>query len=47
MSTFQSEVSESEMKKAEIYETPVYLLSRDEDCENSFHSTADFVNNFS
>jgi hypothetical protein len=24
--------------------TPTYLLARDEDCENSFHSTADFVN---
>ena len=23
--------------------TPTYLLARDEDCENSFHSTADFV----
>lgn len=28
------------------YETvshPTYLLARDEDCENAFHSTADFV----
>ncbi len=24
-------------------DTPTYLLARDEDCENSFHSTADFV----
>jgi hypothetical protein len=24
-------------------ETATYLLARDEDCENSFHSTADFV----
>lgn len=23
--------------------TPTYLLARDEDCENSFHSSADFV----
>ena len=26
-----------------IEETATYLLARDEDCENSFHSTADFV----
>ena len=26
-----------------VQETPVYLLARDEDCENSFHTTADFV----
>jgi hypothetical protein len=25
---------------------PTYLLARDEDCENSFHSTADFMNIF-
>jgi len=25
---------------------PTYLLARDEDCENSFHSTADFMNMF-
>ena len=27
----------------EVQDTPTYLLARDEDCENSFHSTADFV----
>lgn len=27
----------------EVADTPTYLLARDEDCENSFHSTADFV----
>lgn len=43
MSTFQSGISESELERTEVYETPLYLLSRDEDCENSFHSTADFV----
>eukprot|EP01033_Poteriospumella_lacustris_P004587 gene4587-3281_t len=26
--------------------TPTYLLARDEDCENSFHSSADFMNMF-
>lgn len=35
--------SESDFTSAEVYETPLYLLARDEDCENSFHSTADFV----
>uniref|UniRef100_A0A7S0SZ26 EGF domain-specific O-linked N-acetylglucosamine transferase n=1 Tax=Chromulina nebulosa TaxID=96789 RepID=A0A7S0SZ26_9STRA len=28
----------------ERYETPLYLMARDEDCENLFHSTADFMN---
>jgi len=28
------------------HEPPTYLLARDEDCENSFHSTADFMNMF-
>ena len=27
-------------------DAPTYLLARDEDCENSFHSTADFMNAF-
>ncbi|KAJ1438330.1 hypothetical protein B484DRAFT_477201 [Ochromonadaceae sp. CCMP2298] len=31
---------------ATVVETPTYLLARDEDCENSFHSTADFMNMF-
>ena len=30
----------------ELEETPTYLLTRDEDTENSFHSTADFMNMF-
>lgn len=25
------------------HQTSTYLLTRDEDCENLFHSTADFV----
>lgn len=29
-----------------VEEVPTYLLARDEDCENSFHSTADFMNMF-
>ena len=29
-----------------VEETPTYLLTRDEDMENSFHSTADFMNMF-
>jgi hypothetical protein len=28
-----------------VVDTPTYLLARDEDCENAFHSTADFVSN--
>jgi len=27
-------------------DTTTYLLARDEDCENAFHSTADFVSNY-
>ena len=30
----------------ETESTTTYLLARDEDCENSFHSTADFMNMF-
>ncbi|CAM9404197.1 unnamed protein product, partial [Discosporangium mesarthrocarpum] len=30
----------------EIISTPTYLLARDEDCENAFHSTADHLNLF-
>ena len=26
-----------------VHSDPLYLLNRDEDCENAFHSTADFV----
>jgi hypothetical protein len=29
-----------------VVDTPTYLLARDEDCENTFHSTADFMNMF-
>lgn len=30
----------------DVVDNPTYLLARDEDCENSFHSTADFMNMF-
>ena len=41
MSSFQSDANiEGDLKRVK---TPTYLLARDEDCENSFHSTADFV----
>ena len=45
MSTFVSAPSFTLPPKGsyEVQETPTYLLARDEDCENSFHSTADFV----
>lgn len=40
MASFQSGQSPS---YDQVEETATYLLARDEDCENSFHSTADFV----
>jgi hypothetical protein len=30
----------------EIVNQPTYLLARDEDCENTFHHTADLVYSF-
>jgi hypothetical protein len=42
MRSFTSEVSAVD-GSYETENTPTYLLARDEDCENSFHSTADFV----
>jgi hypothetical protein len=41
MRSFQS--STSFPTGYEEVKTPTYLLARDEDCENAFHSTADFV----
>jgi hypothetical protein len=41
MRSFQSGVGN--LKHDQSVETTTYLLARDEDCENSFHSTADFV----
>ncbi len=41
MHSFQSEVPFP--SNYEHVKTPTYLLARDEDCENAFHSTADFV----
>lgn len=41
MDTFQSD---SKLPSDHIkVDTTTYLLARDEDCENAFHSTADFV----
>ncbi len=41
MSTFESDTRlPSDHIKVD---TTTYLLARDEDCENAFHSTADFV----
>lgn len=40
MATFSSDTRTAH---DQVEETTTYLLSRDEDCENSFHSTADFV----
>lgn len=44
MRTFQSGHSAAPTKEDATEEAPTYLLARDEDCENSFHSTADFMN---
>jgi len=47
MASFISNAPVPASAKEEDYtveETPTYLLARDEDCENSFHSTADFMN---
>ena len=41
MRSFESGVPAA--SDTQLEETPTYLLARDEDCENSFHSTADFV----
>ena len=41
MSSFQSDTPPSSDYITQ--ETTTFLLARDEDCENSFHSTADFV----
>ena len=43
MSTFKSDVAFPGKESYEVVTTPTYLLARDEDCENTFHSTADFV----
>ena len=45
--TFQDGKSEANANQHyTVEDTPTYLLARDEDCENSFHSTADFMNVF-
>lgn len=36
----------SSLEADTVVPTTTYLLARDEDCENSFHSTADFVSMF-
>lgn len=36
----------SSLQADTVVPTTTYLLARDEDCENSFHSTADFVSIF-
>jgi hypothetical protein len=44
MSTFVSDSNEPD--EYDTVDVPTYLLARDEDCENTFHSTADFMNMF-
>jgi hypothetical protein len=41
MSSFQADTPPP--ADAQVVEHPVYLLARDEDCENTFHHTADLV----
>lgn len=43
MRDFEGSADPSIYSQLIVQETPVYLLARDEDCENSFHSSADFV----
>ena len=44
MDSFRSEAQvPSDSNAYEVIETPTYLLARDEDCENLFHSSADHV----
>lgn len=43
MSGFTTRSSDSMAYNAKREDTTTYLLARDEDCENTFHSTADFV----
>lgn len=44
MSSFKAEAPLPKKGSYVVEETATYLLARDEDCENSFHSTADFMN---
>lgn len=46
MRDFEGSSDSSIYNHAVVQETPLYLLARDEDCENSFHSAADFMNMF-
>lgn len=46
MATFDDNVKVENIPHYDVIESPTYLLSRDEDCENPFHSTADFMNMF-
>jgi hypothetical protein len=44
MHSFRDNAKIANLKnEIEFVKTPTYLLARDEDCENAFHSTADFV----
>jgi len=45
MSSFKPEMKPP-TENYETVEHPMYLLARDEDCENTFHSSADFVRIF-
>ena len=44
--SYTDAVPEVDSRVDRVEETATYMLIRDEDCENSFHSTADFMNMF-
>lgn len=46
MSSFETDKSIPNIDSYVTVDTTTYVLARDEDCENSFHSTADFMNMF-
>lgn len=46
MNSFESDRTINDLSEVTVIDTPTYLLARDEDCENAFHSTADFMNVF-
>ena len=46
MDSFHSESQAPPVSSYQVIDTPTYLLARDEDCENLFHSSSDHVSDF-
>lgn len=44
MQSFEADRPDPSSSTYTVVSHPTYLLARDEDCENTFHSTADFMN---